>query len=604
MENEKESNKNFIFVALGILALYLLPVLLSGDRLHMNVIDNMDSSFVWKVVLAHSENITGSVSSTIPQIMNGLPRDSLGSELNFELLLYRLFSPVVAYSINVALIHIMAFIGMYLLISKHVVKDNNLIICGVSLCFSLLPFWAPGELSIAGIPLALYAFLNIRNIDSSYRDWGILFLLPFYSSLEWAFFFFLTAMGIFWAYDYVHTKKINPTFLCAICFMTVVFLVVDYRLVYDMFLNPNYISHRIEFSSVGSATDFTGSISKSIDMFIHGDIYTTSLQTYLILPTILLAIILIWSNCTIKEDNKSKHKEQINHKRKNKKRDEPEDNDAKKTNLSMITLPTITVPLIICGAISLFYGFWGWSPLIPLLDKITILHTFNWVRFTWLAPTIWYIMFAFALRTIYQRINNGKLVVMGILLIQILFAFSLCDELYQPGGIGALYSNQHYTFDQYYSPGLFSEIRDYIGEPQSSYRTVNIEIDPMIIVLNGFYTLDAYQNNYPLAYKHEFRKLIAGEIDKNPDIHNYFDLWGSRCYVFVSELGLNYSLPKSMTRPITIDFNTTQFKKMGGKYVFSACEIKNSDQLGLELVHVFQRNDSPWIVGLYKVKEN
>lgn len=568
-------NKRHVLFSFIVLCLYLLPVVTLGEQIRVPIIDNLDSSFVWHVILAHNENITGPLTSTVPQIMDGLPRDCLGSELNFEFLLFRLFSPITAYIINIFSIHLVAFFGMYLLLSRHVIKEeeDNLIACGAALCFSLLPYWPPGELSIAGMPLALYAFLNIRDRSSSYKDWGIICLLPFYSNFEWAFCFFLVAVGTIWLFDYVHSKKVNIQFLSAICLMAGIFLIVDYRLIYDMFFNSNFISHRKEFNSMPYATDFIGSIKKSFDMFIHGDIYTNSLQTFILFPSVVLSFILVFSEFLSKK--------------------------LKSLDLdSSIIITAFTA----CVAISLFYGIWQWQPIISIRNDVTILRTFNFTRFTWLSPLIWYVMFAVALKHISKYGGNGKRLVVLLLLLQVGFAFTFSDDAYQSGGLGLLNNDQQLTYDQYFSPGLFSEIRDYIGEPQSSYRIVNIGIDPMVDAYNGFYTLDSYQNNYPLEYKHEFRKLIAGELDKNTEIRNYFDFWGSRCYVFTSDFGLNYVIFKGNSRPIDIDFNTTQFKKMGGKYVFSACKIKNSDKLGLELMRVFQRADSPWKILVYKVK--
>ncbi len=568
--------KKNILVSFIVLCLYLFPFILLGNHIHVSILDNMDSSFVWHVVLAHSENVTGPVASTIPQIMDGLPRDCLGPELNFELLLYRLFSPITAYIINILIIHTVAFFGLYLLLSRHIVKEeeNDFIVCGVALCFALLPYWPPGELSIAGMPLALYAFLNIRNRNSSYKDLIIICLLPLYSNFEWAFCFFLTVVGLVWLYDYVSSKKVNTQFFSAICLMTTIFLIVDYRLVYDMFFNPNFVSHRVEFNYIPSATEFTKSIQSSIDMFIHGDVYTTSLQTLILLPSVVLSLIFIFYERTNNKNLKTLNP------------------DSK----------LIIITFIACITISLFYGMWQWQPIVSIRNGITIFKTFNFTRFTWLYPLLWYTMFAVALKHISKYIGNGKRVVMLIMIVQIGIAFAFTDELYQSGGVGMLNNNQQPTYDQYVSPQLFTEIRDYIGEPQSSYRIASIGIDPMVCVYNGFYTLDAYQNNYPINYKHEFRKLITGELNKNTAIHNYFDFWGSRCYVFTSDLGLNYLIFKGSSRPINIDFNTKQFKKMGGKYLFSACFITNSDQNNLELMRVFQSDDSPWIIRVYKVK--
>ena len=57
-----------------------------------------------------------------------------------------------------------AFFGMYLLLQRHVIQGERyeFIASGVALAFSFLPFLPTSGLSFAGMPLVLYAFLNIR----------------------------------------------------------------------------------------------------------------------------------------------------------------------------------------------------------------------------------------------------------------------------------------------------------------------------------------------------------------------------------------------------------------------------------------------------------
>ena len=107
-----------------------------------------------------------------------------------------------------------------------------------------------------------------------------------------------------------------------------------------------------------------------------------------------------------------------------------------------------------------------------------------------------------------------------------------------------LFIDDRPSFKQFYATAQFQEIEQYIGKPQSSYRVASIGIHPSIAQYNGFYTLDTYNNFYPLAYKHQFRKIIASELDKNPTLKKYFDTWGGRCYIFVSELGKKYEFKK------------------------------------------------------------
>ena len=78
---------------------------------------------------------------------------------------------------------------------------------GAALTFALTPFWPSGMLSTLGMPLALWAFLHIRNGRISWREYAVFTLLPLYSSIVLGMFFFLFAMGILWVIDVIKRKK-------------------------------------------------------------------------------------------------------------------------------------------------------------------------------------------------------------------------------------------------------------------------------------------------------------------------------------------------------------------------------------------------------------
>jgi hypothetical protein len=142
------------------------------------------------------------------------------------------------------------------------------------------------------------------------------------------------------------------------------------------------------------------------------------------------------------------------------------------------------------------------------------------------------------------------------------------------------------TWEDYYAPDVFSEIDEFIGEDKSSYRTLSFGLHPASAIYNGFYTLDAYSNNYDLDYKQQFRSIIAGELDKDESLEKYYDEWGCRCYVLSSELGSNNLLisKASDTHISELSFNAEAAKKMGADYLFSAVTIDNADEVGLELM--------------------
>jgi hypothetical protein len=161
------------------------------------------------------------------------------------------------------------------------------------------------------------------------------------------------------------------------------------------------------------------------------------------------------------------------------------------------------------------------------------------------------------------------------------------------------------SYREFYSPDLFKKIRDYIGKPSETYRVVSIGLHPAVSLYNGFYTLDGYFPNYPLAHKKAFRKIIAGEIKKSKGIQIVFDDYGGRCYIFSTELELSNSLYIKNKNGVikNLDFNTQAFFEMGGRYIISSVEVKNYRENNWELLKVFEDNTSPWRIFLYSANK-
>jgi hypothetical protein len=162
---------------------------------------------------------------------------------------------------------------------------------------------------------------------------------------------------------------------------------------------------------------------------------------------------------------------------------------------------------------------------------------------------------------------------------------------------------KHPSFRDFYDTKLFSDIKTYISKPVETYRVVSLGIFPSIASYNDFFCLDAYECLYPLTYKHSFREIIAPELDKSPKLKNYFDHWGSRCYLFSSELDGNYMCSKQQDKKVFhLDINTEKLRQLSQKetYIISAVEIVNYKALELALENMFEGNY--WSIYLYRVQ--
>jgi hypothetical protein len=531
-----------------------------GENTPILVHDVHDSTLVWYKVLAESGQIFGSYDSKIDQVMNGIPRFTFPSEFNVIAILYLLFEPYSAYIINISFMHILAFIGMYLLLSRHALQKEELIyiVIGVSLAFSLLPFNPYRGLGIAGMPLLLYAFLNIRSGDWQIYDWLIIGFTPFYSLFALTGFFVLCSLILFWLYDLIKTKKFNSLFFLAITVLGLLYCIVEYRLIYCMFIDSGYISNRVEFGLISTPIDIWGALYSSFNNLFYGQYHFVSLQNFVILPSVIIAGLILFLK-------------------------------KQRCDLFIILIG-------ICLLISLFYGINGLESFLSLKNN-TLFKGFQLTRFISLHPLLWFIIFSLALKIIHSNIKYGKQIVIFLIIVQVGFLFTLGGGgNYQYGGAGLLRSD-HMTFNEFFSPELFAEIDHAISLPKDSYRVVSIGMHPSVSQFNGFFTLDSYQSNYPLEYKHSFREIIVGELEKSEHYQKYFDNWGNRCYIFSEELD------KNNKGNINLTINSHALYDMGGRYIFSTVDLQNFQEINLEFINIFENNRSPYKIWLYSVSE-
>lgn len=551
--------KRALIVAFVLIAAFLSPLFILGENAHFRVHDNMDSNIAWYKVLHRSGQLFGPVNGTLPQIINGLPRNAFGTEFSGIQWLYTVFPTMTAYALSQTITRVFAFIGMYLLLKRFFVTEPSAypIRVGVALAFALTPFWPSGMLSTLGMPLALWAFLTIRSGRGTWREWLVLFLLPFYSSFVLGFFFFLTAMALLWLYDLVSKRKFNGLFLTSIGLMTLMYLIIEYRLVYSLVF-PTAPTSRNEFLS--STHGLRGTAILAFKNYIVGHGHVLTLHTLIILP---FSFIVLW----------------------------------KVIKMAPSRLKTSYLFLFVLNIVlSCWYAFWFYKGWEPLKARYGLLNTFNFARFHFLRPLVIYMMFAIGAAILWPLSRNWRRFVNVCIAAQVVFLFAVNPEIYER-------TTHQPTFKQFYAEREFKAIRHYIGKPPSSYRVVSIGIHPAIAQYNGFYTLDTYNNFYPLTYKHAFRKIIAGELNKDGKLEKYFDHWGGRCYVFVSELGKNYEYRKTSHKKIHhLQFNTAAFKKMGGDYVLSAVPILNAEQEHLHLLRTFNDSEAFWKIYLYQAK--
>jgi hypothetical protein len=424
-------------------------------------------------------------------------------------------------------------------------------------------------LTVAGQPLLLYSFLNIVNEKGRFSDYLILFAFPFFSFLLMGSIFLIFELFVVFLYFLIKKKRFaRKAFLVWLIF-SILYLIVEHDFIRTLLFNPNANSHRSGWNLNYISSSVNGVVKNIAAMFLHGQYHASSHHEIILLLSLLVIIFSFREVWKIK---------------------------------------VILWLLLLQLFIAVVYGFYLWDKLIPFKSLLGFFSSFNWGRFHWLSPFIWYCLFFLLLFAIYkyQRFNAR---IKGILILTLIISQVAINLAHDPeyGSYLIRYisipnvSREEITYRQFFSENLFNKIKEAIDAPQEDYQIVSIGIHPSIAQYNGFYTLDGYQNYYPLDYKQQFRKIIAQELEKSEVWQEYFDFWGSRCYLFSIEIP-DFLSTKEKGRTINhLEIDTQAFKDLGGRFIFSAAEIVNYQEENLKFFGDFEDKDSAWRIYVYEV---
>jgi hypothetical protein len=601
MKNLINRNDFWFFISISAIFLYLLPLVVYGEHNYIRVHDNLDITVPSLKILANSGMIFSSSMEIIPNMMGGLPRLVYGSEFNYLLWLFVFFKPFTAMFINEILIHFVAYFSMVALLQtilrNQEVEFKTAIIHLSSLLFALTPFFPSTGLGVALLPYALFLLLKIRSREERWFDWAALLTLPFFSSFVLIYLFFLFCIGVFFISEILMNKKMNIKLLLSLLGMIIMFLLIEYRLIYEMFIGHNFISHRSEF--VRKAVDFMGAYRGAHNAFLFGQSHSINLQFFYLLAMLHLAIVLTWiKNCLSVTVSMiiavlftaslfsslwemvlmSKYYLPI---------------------LLLITLISVTYQkyfrlfyalLLFVLCCSVWYSFWYYQGWIEFSQSIVILKTFDFSRFILLIGPIWYLLFALAGLIILKKIRFGMVVVVIVSLLQLNQTFESAQFFQNPNGL---------TYQKFYDEPLFDEIENFIGKSQSSYKVASVGIHPAVSLYNGFYTLDGYAANYPLSYKYQFKQLVEKNFLLNPNAYQFIEYWGSKCYLIAGEYDYDEYQRGGVIE--NFYFNAELFYAMGGRYILSGYKIVNADENHLQLQKIFSSSKSYWTIYLYRV---
>jgi len=236
-------------------------------------------------------------------------------------------------------------------------------------------------------------------------------------------------------------------------------------------------------------------------------------------------------------------------------------------------------------------------------QSIVFIKSFRFNRFGFLLPFLWFLILLISLDTIARFRLLSKTIPL-ILCTQFLILFLANDETQHNYKKLWGFEDTFPSYREYLALEQFNEIKKIIPNTEEN-KIISLGLSPTIAQYHDYATLDGLFSVYNLAYKIEFRKIIEKELEKNPLIREKFDNWGNRCYLYADELGVenvqNCQSSHDSKKIYNLEINSDQIKKLGGRYIFSACEVKNASILGLQLLKTIGSEKDFWKIYIYKL---
>ncbi|MBQ8118503.1 MAG: hypothetical protein IJ147_10675 [Lachnospiraceae bacterium] len=604
-------------IGLALVLLSLLPCLILGEKGVYTYHDQLDGEMIAYLLQAKHLGDGG----ILPEFMSGAAKTALIPPAPGAVLLFVLFPPLAALFLMQLSGCLTGYIGMYLLVREK--TKDSVAAAAAGFLYAMIPFLPVYGLSQYGLPLLLWCVLSLRTENDGSEHvrktdkngigvksvvclaYGAVFALN--SSLVLDGFAVLSVCAVWCALDWIRYKKMPVRTVLFVCLMTTVYLLTNISLIAQVLgIGEREISHKAEY--VLAAERVPEGLRNA---FLYGGQHSADHHLgILALALLTLGAEQIYAYCA----------------RKQTKAGQLDSGEAgygkpgcgKKTGYGQVILWCMGCNFGFAGISAL----WNGSAGISLRTHMGAAGAFQMDRFLWLSPCLWYLMLgcctAYALAQIRESVQArqmraGLAAAVALTVAALIVAggtgLALLKDSDVKANLQKLRDPEYpmMSFADYYAVGVLEQVKDYLYEERGmtpeEYRVVSLGIDPAAALYHGFYCLDGYSNNYSLAYKHAFRRVIAPALEQSEYLRAYFDDWGNRCYLFGTESPGYYTIEKGGFYFEHLELDTAALRELGGDYLLSAAYIANSNELGLTLLgdEAFETSDSYYRIFLYEV---
>ena len=599
--------KNVLLPILGIILISLitLPYFVLGENSYVQVHDQMDGEILNYIYQAkHLFK-----SQVIPEFMNGMTKASMLPPAPFGVLFYLIFQPFQAFALMHFFLLITGFLGMYLLLRKYGIRLEVCLITAVLYCY--IPFYPVYGLAFLGQPLLILCFWNLLEKKKSVISILGIALYAGFSSLALVGYAWVGSGILFILYMIIRKKGILvKRASLGVITLIGVYILTNIELLTSIFRKSEFTTHREEMKLLPWENLF----DTVKNLLFTGGSCAPVYGKFLFPVTLFLLIVILLLVRTKKASEKLEER----------------------GRLIATLLGTILVGICFCT-------LWTSGFILTIRQSVGgSLSYFQADRIYWIFPFIWMVILALDLDCLLEMANmkiinksmeanspmNSKArLTFTITIIIILAGLLFLVQGYQIAKDSTLNINarlmlldgyHQITWKSLYMEDVFDEIKEAIskqeasqtanlGQYENTYSVVSLGMYPSIPLYNGFTCADGYSNNYSLDYKHQFRKIMADELQENEEAKRYFDDWGNRLYLVSSKYGFNTLLQKGKGYEFSdLSFDMNAMRELGISYIFSAAPIVDADELGMTLLSgsPFSSDTAYYEVWVYRILED
>jgi|GEM_PF-7100024 len=587
--------------------LYLVLLALLGAHSFYIIFDNLDSEVAFRTVLKNAGMLfSSSITDVVPNVMQGLPRNAFNaSAWSIISILFGAFSTLQAYQCNEVLVRLIGLMGTYFMCTRVLLPAGlarRLTIAALlAVSLSLSQAYMLYGITVLGVPSLVVTWDLLRK-NGRWQNWVIasftVVVYAFYSSLVLFGYALLVTAPVLACMLYFQGKKRDAWVLAFMTFLLgLAYIPAEQNLLKAFLLQHDFVSHRNEFMQSIFARPWASLPGIFTKTLLVGHMHSE----YPALVAFFLSALTLWLSFK---------------------------------NKAMPLAKPMLIAFSGCIALALLHTLYISPAMEPIKDSIQILRMFIAERFFFAFPVMWTITLAFSAPVLAKFLPHPQRTVPLLFCINMLYVLTLNPEVRfnvesllpgtqtqsrlhtpwilatSPQMASVFESYPMATWEQFYAEQLFTDIDSHYPLIRSKGRIACLGFFPSIAQVNGFSTVDSYQNNYALEYKHQFRKVIAPELALSSKYREYFDSWGSRCFLMSHEIadlgyiekpfkGYYITDPNLVLHDLRIDISA--LSKIGASHIFSAVQIQNSDMSHLLLLGHFRDPHTPLQIYVYEI---